>query len=148
MGCIVQEIDNGAAIGASPVPLRTTWTILMPVISFQNKVASLGYQRKWSQQEGFLQRILGQGYKTQDSNQINNLMTDNYKCHKLADRKIFLGLILGNIFINGLTKSKHSYQNCLYTRNLIARNIVSKSMAFILSGMKTQKLELPPGMGS
>lgn len=74
-----KSIDNGGAIGADPVSLRTT--------------------------QGFC-RNFGKGYKTQARNQINNLMTDNCKWHRLVDRKIFLVFILGNIFTNDWTKSK------------------------------------------
>lgn len=106
MGWIVKVIDNGGAIGADPVSLRTTQVILNPVLSFQNKVIRWGYQRKGSRARGVSAKNFGQGCKTQARNQVNNLTTDNCKWHKLVDRKLFLVFILGNIFINGLTKSK------------------------------------------
>lgn len=94
MGWIVKEISNGGSIEANPISLRTTQVILMPIISFQNKVLRLGYRRKQSRLEGLLPRVLDKvtKHRTETSaiRPINNLMIDNYK---LVDRKIFLGLI-------------------------------------------------------
>lgn len=65
----------------------------MPVISSQNKVLRWGHQRKHFGQG------TTHGIKASIIRQINNLMIDNYKGYKLVDRKIFLGLILGNILM-------------------------------------------------
>lgn len=65
----------------------------------------MGISERVKQARGVCAKNFGQGYKTQARNQVNNLMTDNCKWHILVDRKLFV-FILGNIFINGLTKSK------------------------------------------
>ena len=46
---------------------------------------------------------------TSTTRQINNLMIETEKGNKLVDIRIFLGLTLGNIFMNILTTNESSF---------------------------------------
>lgn len=50
--------------------------------------------------------------------QINNSIIDNYKGHKIVDKKIFLGLIPDNIFTNDLSKSKSFHIKTVHVREI------------------------------